>query len=112
VNLLQGTARTYEDYVVVGSVQLPLGILPFRFLLWWNSTAFFDVLVSNQLGVNVGIQKSIPLTPATAGIYALLSDVLLDWACAKISRRRTLARCQKEPRCALAARSRSFFMSR
>lgn len=54
------------------------------FLLWWNNTAFFDVLVSNQLGANVGIQKSIPLTPATAGIYGLLSDVLLDWACAKI----------------------------
>jgi len=54
------------------------------FLLWWNNTAFFDVLVSNQFGVNVGLQKSIPLTPATAGIYGLLSDVLLDWACAKI----------------------------
>ena len=54
------------------------------FLLWWNNTAFFDALVSHELGVNVGIQKSIPLTPATAGIYGLLSDVLLDWACAKI----------------------------
>ena len=54
------------------------------FLLWWNNTAFFDGLVSHQLGVNVGIEKSIPLTPATAGIYGLLSDVLLDWACAKI----------------------------
>lgn len=54
------------------------------FLLWWNNTAFFDVLVSNQLGANVGFQKSIPLTPATAEIHGLLSDVLLDWACAKI----------------------------
>jgi hypothetical protein len=54
------------------------------FLLWWNNTAFFDVLMSSQLGVNVGLQKSIPLTPATAGIYGLLSDVLLDWTCAKI----------------------------
>ena len=54
------------------------------FLLWWNNTAFFEELVSHQLGVSVGIQRSIPLTPATAGIYGLLSDVLLDWACAKI----------------------------
>ena len=54
------------------------------FLLWWSNTAFFDALVSHQLGVNVGIEKSIPLTPATAGIYGLLSDVLLDWACARI----------------------------
>jgi len=54
------------------------------FLLWWNNTAFFEALVSNQLGVNLGIQKSIPLTPATAGIYGLLSDVLLDWACARL----------------------------
>jgi hypothetical protein len=54
------------------------------FLLWWNNTAFFDVLVRNQLGVNAGIQKSIPLTPATAGIYGLMSDVLLDWMVAKI----------------------------
>jgi hypothetical protein len=54
------------------------------FLLWWNNTAFFDVLVRSQLGVNVGLEKSIPLTPATAGIYGLLSDVLLDWICAKI----------------------------
>jgi len=54
------------------------------FLLWWNNTAFFEALVNNLLGVNLGIQKSIPLTPATAGIYGLLSDVLLDWACAKI----------------------------
>jgi hypothetical protein len=54
------------------------------FLLWWNNTAFFDVLMRNQLGLNAGLQKSIPLTPATAGIYGLLSDVLLDWACAKI----------------------------
>jgi hypothetical protein len=54
------------------------------FLLWWNNTAFFEAILSHQLGVNVGIQKSIPLTPATAGIYGLLSDVLLDWACAKI----------------------------
>ncbi len=55
------------------------------FLLWWSRTAFFDVLMSSQLGLNLGLQKSIPLTPATAGIYGLLSDVLLDWACAKIS---------------------------
>jgi len=54
------------------------------FLLWWNNEAFFEALLSNQLGVNLGIQKSIPLTPATAGIYGLLSDVLLDWACAKV----------------------------
>ena len=54
------------------------------FLLWWNNTAFFEALLSNQLGVNLGIQKSIPLTPATAGIYGLLSDVLLDWACARL----------------------------
>ena len=54
------------------------------FLLWWNNVAFFEALMSSQLGVTVGIQKSIPLTPATAGIYGLLSDVLLDWACAKI----------------------------
>ena len=54
------------------------------FLLWWNNTAFFEALVSSQLGVNLGLGKSIPLTPATAGIYGLLSDVLLDWACAKI----------------------------
>jgi hypothetical protein len=54
------------------------------FLLSWNNKAFFDVLLRNQLGVSVGIQKSIPLTPATTGIYGLLSDVLLDWMCAKI----------------------------
>lgn len=54
------------------------------FLLWWNNTAFFEALMSNQLGVSVGIQRSIPLTPATAGIYGLLSDVVLDWACAKV----------------------------
>ena len=54
------------------------------FLLWWTKTAFFEALLSNSLGVTLGLQKSIPLTPATAGIYGLLSDVLLDWACAKI----------------------------
>ena len=54
------------------------------FLLWWTRTAFFEALLSNQLGVNLGIQKSIPLTPATAGIYGLLSDVLLDWVCTRI----------------------------
>lgn len=54
------------------------------FLLWWNNTAFFDALVSHQIGMTIGIEKSIPLTTATAGIYGLLSDVLLDWACAKI----------------------------
>lgn len=54
------------------------------FLLWWNNTAFFEALMSNSLGVTLGLQKSIPLTPATAGIYGLLSDVLLDWTCAKI----------------------------
>jgi hypothetical protein len=54
------------------------------FLLWWGNTAFFDALLSNSLGVTLGLQKSIPLTPATAGIYGLLSDVLLDWASAKI----------------------------
>ena len=54
------------------------------FLLWWNNTAFCEALIGRVLGVNVGIQKSVPLTPATAGIYGLMSDVLLDWACAKI----------------------------
>ncbi|MFZ3212210.1 MAG: hypothetical protein WA188_11920 [Terriglobales bacterium] len=54
------------------------------FLLWWSNGAFFEALMSNQLGVNIGIQRSIPLTPATAGIYGLLSDVLLDWVCAKV----------------------------
>ena len=54
------------------------------FLLWWSNTAFFDALVSHQLGVNVGIEKSIPLTPATAGIYGLLSDVLIEWVCGRI----------------------------
>jgi hypothetical protein len=54
------------------------------FLLWWSNGAFFEALMSNQLGVSIGIQRSIPLTPATAGIYGLLSDVLLDWACARI----------------------------
>ena len=54
------------------------------FLIWWNNTAFFEALVSNQLGVNLGLQRSIPLTPATAGIYGLLSDALLDWVCAKV----------------------------
>jgi len=54
------------------------------FLLWWSNTAFFEALVSNSLGVTLGLEKSIPLTPATAGIYGLLSDVLLDWACARI----------------------------
>jgi hypothetical protein len=54
------------------------------FLLWWTNVAFFDALLSNSLGVTIGLQKSIPLTPATAGIYGLLSDVLLDWACAKM----------------------------
>lgn len=54
------------------------------FVLWWNNTAFFDVVLRHVLGVDLGIQKSIPLTPATAGIYGLLSDVLLEWACARI----------------------------
>jgi len=54
------------------------------FLLWWNNTAFFDALLSHQLGVNMGIARSVPLTPATAGIYGLLSDVLLDWLCSSI----------------------------
>jgi len=54
------------------------------FLLWWRNVAAFDVLLSAQLGVNAGIGKAVPLTPATAGIYGLFSDVLLDWACAKL----------------------------
>jgi len=40
--------------------------------------------MSDQLGVSIGIPRSIPLTPATAGIYGLLSDVPLDWACARM----------------------------
>ena len=34
--------------------------------------------------MTLGIQKSVPLTSATAGIYGLISDVLLDWVCSKV----------------------------
>ena len=74
--------RLHPAWLAFGGSLVLLAVM--GFLLWWSNTAFFDALVSHQLGVNVGIEKSIPLTPATAGIYGLLSDVLLDWACARI----------------------------
>jgi len=74
IGLLDNSRRRRLFYCLVA---LALAVGASRQAQAANTTTVQDVVYQAN-------QKSIPLTPATAGIYGLLSDVLLDWACAKI----------------------------
>jgi hypothetical protein len=51
------------------------------FLFWWDNQNFVNAEVHKFVP---SLDVAFPLTPATAGIYGLFSDVLLGWITVKI----------------------------